>query len=89
MSASAPIGSSSAAAPSSADPSTAGNIATAQGGSGEVTAASTVSSLADLKNKAPKVYDMMMLGIAMSMVNKMHHQDERLKQLWREARYNS
>lgn len=86
MSGPAPVDSSSVA-PSSTDPSTAGNVATTQG-AGEVTGLTKVTSLGDLKEKAPKVYNMMMLGIAVSMINKMHEQDERLKQLWREARYN-
>jgi hypothetical protein len=46
----------------------------------------TVSSMEELKKKAPEVYNEMIKGIALNMVTKMHRQQERLKQLMREWR---
>lgn len=54
-----------------------------------VTAATTVSSLADFKEKAPAVYDAMTLAIATNITNEMHHRQERIKEMQREARRES
>ena len=72
------------AAPSSANPVTAGAVASSNSSSG-LTSASTISSLADLKKKSPKVYNMMMQGIAMNICNEMEHHQERLKKMMREG----
>jgi len=47
---------------------------------GEVTTMTTIGSLADLRQKSPKVYNAMMQGVAMNICNEMkHHEDEREK----------
>ena len=70
-------------APTSTDPTTATNQASAQkttdGGAGSFDSSSTVSSLNDLKEKAPKVYKAMVMGIAQNICNEMQHSQERLK----------
>lgn len=45
----------------------------------------TISSLEDLRKKAPKVYEAMIQGIGMNMVNKMRSDQEHLKQIMREG----
>lgn len=69
------------------DAVTAGAIAQTHG-SAEITGSTTIKSMADLKKKAPKVYQMMMEGIAMNICNEMQHSQERLKKMMREAREN-
>jgi BarA-like signal transduction histidine kinase len=53
--------------------------------SGTLTSSSEVKSLAEFKEKAPEVYDKMMLSIATEICNKMKEHQEKLKQMWREA----
>jgi len=72
--------------PSSANPSTAEAQATANAGKKEISAATRISSLAELKEKAPKVYQKMMEGIAMNIVGDMREHQERLKKMMREGR---
>lgn len=48
-----------------------------------------IGSLADLKHKAPKVYNFMMLSIAQNICIQMQHNQERLKRMWRELRDNN
>lgn len=76
-----------ASQPSSADPTTAAAAVSTNGG--DPSSSTTVSSLSDLKNQAPKVYYQMMVSIATSMISDMHNRDERLKQMWRDARDES
>lgn len=45
----------------------------------------TISTLEDLRKKAPKVYEAMIQGIGMNMVNKMRRDQEHLKQIMREG----
>lgn len=71
--------------PSSADPSVAGNVAAANPTKQTVSAFTTVSSLGDLKQKAPELYHYMMLGIATSMIGQMQDDQQRLKQMMREG----
>lgn len=52
----------------------------------EVTTKTQVSSLAELKEKAPKVYEQMMVGIAMQICRKMEKSQARLKRIMREYR---
>ncbi|MCE5318939.1 MAG: hypothetical protein LLG04_16445 [Parachlamydia sp.] len=47
-----------------------------------------ISSLADLKRKAPKVYNFMMLSIAQNICIQMQRDQDRLKDMWRELREN-
>lgn len=46
---------------------------------------SNISSLGELKQKAPEVYDAMLKGIAEGICNKMNDHQERLKKIMREA----
>lgn len=46
----------------------------------------TVSSLGDLKNKAPKIYKFMILSLAQNMVIQMQHDQDTLTQMWRDMR---
>lgn len=71
-------------APSSSHPATAAAVASTHGGQ-ELTSSSTIKSLADLKKKSPKVYNMMMLGIATSICQEMEHRQAELKKLMREG----
>lgn len=48
-----------------------------------------ISSVGDLKEKAPKVYDAMLQGIAMKITTEMKDHQDRLKELGAEARRNS
>ncbi len=75
----------SSTAPSAADPATAG-AAMSTNASGEATGATKISSLADLKNKAPKVYYQMMLGLATSVISDMRTHQDRLKDMQQKAR---
>lgn len=45
----------------------------------------TISSLDDLKHKAPKIYNAMIEGIAMNICNQMQHAQDRLKTIMRKA----
>lgn len=47
------------------------------------TAATKVSSLEDLKEKAPKVYDATILAIAQNITNKMRRSQDRLREIMR------
>lgn len=65
---------------------TSTTTSTSPSGDGDgYTTSTTVSSLADLKEKAPQVYEAMMQGIGMNMVNKMRRDQEHLKQIMREG----
>lgn len=46
----------------------------------------SIKSLADLKHKAPKVYNFMMLSIAQNMCIQMQHDQDKLTEMWREFR---
>lgn len=49
----------------------------------------TIKSLDDLKKQAPKVYNSMMQGIAMTICNEMKEHQDQLKELMRQGRENS
>ena len=66
------------------DASTAGAIVQANGL--PLTNTSKISSLQDLKNKSPKVYNAMMQSTAMAVCNQMQHSQDRLKKVMRKAR---
>lgn len=73
--------------PSSQQAITAESSAMANGTKKDFSMNTEVKSLAELKEKAPEVYKQMMMGIAQNIVSKMHRNQERLKQMWREGRY--
>lgn len=50
-------------------------------GGGNPDSKTKINSVADLKKKAPKVWNAMLLTIAQTMCNQMHHSSERLKQI--------
>jgi len=77
-----------AAQPSSSNATTAGAVASSNAPAG-YTSSTTVKSMEDLKNKAPKVYNAMMQGIASSMISRMHDQQEHLKEMMRKGREDS
>ncbi|CCB85665.1 MULTISPECIES: hypothetical protein [Parachlamydia] len=58
---------------------------TATGTTGNYTSTTSINSLADLKKKAPKVYNAMMQGIAMNICNEMKAHQDRLKKMMRDA----
>lgn len=75
--------------PSSTDPSAAatggpGAPNPADGVGSDVSNVTQINSLADLREKAPKVYNAMMQGIAMNVTNDMKHHQEELKKLQKE-----
>lgn len=77
---------SSTAAPNAAAPGAAPvpNAAAVAGDPSQVNSFTQVNGMGDLKEKAPKVYNAMLQGIAMHIVHEMkQHQDE-LKKLQRE-----
>ena len=66
-----------------------GNASTqSQAPTGKADSFTQVSSLEDLKNKAPEVYQKMMEGIAMKICNEMRSSQDRIKEMNREARNN-
>lgn len=77
-----------ASAPTASDPTTAAAAASTNAPAG-YTAATKVGSLAELRQKAPKLYKAMVLGIAQNMVNEMQHRQEELKKLMRKGYENS
>lgn len=52
----------------------------------EASSKTSIKSLADLKRKAPKVYNFMMLSIAQNMCIQMQHDQDKLTEMWREFR---
>lgn len=57
----------------------------AGGISKDVSSSTTVHSMEDLREKAPKIYNTILEGIAMEICNKMKASQERLKKLQDEA----
>ena len=68
-------------APSAANPTTAAAVASTQ----EATSATKISNINDLREKAPKVYNQMLIGLATTVCNRMQHSQERVKKIMREA----
>ena len=80
------ISSSAPVQPSSTDPSVAGAAAATNASKDmKETTFTKVSSLAELKEKAPEVYEKMMQGIAQNIISEMRERQERLKKLMREG----
>lgn len=67
-------------------PTTSGAQATASQGRDTVSTSSTFSSMEELRLKEPKLYKVMMEGLAMQMINQMKRQQDHLKQTMREGR---
>jgi hypothetical protein len=57
----------------------------AQSNHDQASMSDTINSLSELKEKAPEVYNQMMLGIATNICSNMQHQQERLKQAIRQG----
>lgn len=74
----------SVSAPSASDPTTAAAVASTHGG-GEVNSNTKINGLDDLKKRAPKVYNLMMLGIATNICREMQHRQDELKKIMREG----
>lgn len=49
-------------------------------------ASTPISSVGDLQSKAPKVYDAMLMSIALNITKEMQHHQEHLKKIMDEAR---
>ena len=58
-------------------------------GGGKADSNTKISSLADLKSKAPEVWQKMLEGIGMKICNEMRHHDDRIKKLRREYERSS
>lgn len=71
-----------AVAPSASNAITAGAVASSNS---TATIGTKLNSLADLKKKAPELYEKMMQGIAMSVCRDMQHHQERLKKMMRQG----
>lgn len=72
-------------APSSANATTAA-AAVSSNPTPQSAGATKVSSLQDLKQKAPEVYDQMMVGIATMIIKEMKHHQDHLKEIGRKYR---
>jgi hypothetical protein len=70
---------------SPADAAQAANDADFNEGEGPITGSSKISSLGELRKKAPKLFNKMLEGIAMEICNEMQKHQERLRTLWRDA----
>lgn len=79
----------SAVQPSSANAATAGQVAQGTQSSQPVSTMTQINSMGELKRKAPEVYEKMMEGIAMSVIQRNKEAQDRLKELWRKAREDS
>lgn len=67
------------------DATTAAGAASSNRDPNQVKMSDTISNLAQLREKAPTVYDRMMMGIATNICNQMKRQQERLKQTIRQG----
>lgn len=68
---------------SSSAPAVTNTDATSQDNTptGEPTSFTTISSLSDLREKAPKIYNAMLQGIAMNICQHMKHMEDQRKQI--------
>lgn len=74
-----------ASQPSSANPSTAG-AAVQSNAPANYSSSTKISSLEDLKNKAPEVYNAMLKGLCMTIIRDMREHQEHLKETMRKGR---
>lgn len=58
--------------------------AAAMAASGDSSSATSFGSLGEMREKAPKVYDAMMKGIAMTIINEMKDREEERKKIAKE-----
>lgn len=65
---------------------TSGEVGGATAGGAAITGATTVSSMEDLKQKAPDLYKAIMMGIAMRIRAEQEHANDRIKKVLRESR---
>ena len=72
--------------PTSQNAATAEASATANANKKDFDMDTKISNTADLKEKAPEVWDKMMEGIAQNIIKDMRQRQERLKKMMREAR---
>ena len=72
--------------PTSQNAATAEASATANANKKDFDMDTKISDTADLKNKAPEVWDKMMQGIAQNIIKDMRQRQERLKKMMREGR---
>lgn len=85
-----PVASQAVAQPSATNASTASaSLSQKTMAAGEPTSSTHFNSMNDLKEKAPKVYQAMMVGIAQSICKEMQEAQARLKQIQREGRRDS
>lgn len=89
--AASPIPSASAAQPTSTNAATASAAISQKtvAAGDETSGSSRFNSLADLKEKSPKVYNAMMVGIAQNICRDMEDGQQRLKRLMEEGRRNN
>ena len=69
----------------STDPTTQGGAASSNK---SMSVNEKISSMDELRKKAPQVYKQMLMGIAMNICSEMQRQQERLKQTMREGNGN-
>ncbi len=55
----------------------------------QITGSTTITSMEELKDRAPEVYKAMLEGIAVNIINDMEDHQERIKEINREARRDS
>lgn len=80
---------SSGVSPTASPSSTPGATAPSGGGGSGYSSKTSISSVGDLKSKAPEVYDAMLKGIAQSIISKMRQHQDHLKEMWNKARRDS
>jgi hypothetical protein len=73
--------------PSATDPTTAAAAVSSNTNTAN-TQSSHFSSMEDLRRKNPKLYNLMMQGIAMNMISQMRRSQEHIAELWRKMREN-
>lgn len=73
----------------STDPVTQAGAAQSGGKTGTVDSKTKISSMAELRTKAPEVWQKMLEGIAMNICNEMRRHQEEIKTLRREYEKNS
>lgn len=85
MDGSDPVASVTGAENTEASTATTTATGTPTGTTGDFNASTPISSMADLKEKAPELYKAMMEGLAMNIVNEMRQHQEKLKEMQRQA----
>jgi hypothetical protein len=77
------IGSSGASAPSTETSNVQSQTGSNHSGSGKITAATKITSVEDLRKKAPQVYNQMLIGIGTNVCKDMEHSQQRIKEIMR------